>query len=91
MPLRDVWVADIRFSDRVIEKIKTKHGVHPDQVKDACLFGRYERAWEERDPERGVRLVVHGRDRDGKLVRVLLKPVDRADGIYRCITARMVT
>lgn len=91
MPAQRPWIRQVVISDSVRQKLLSKHGVHPDQVNEACLFGRQESAREEVDPNRGPRLIVQGTDRDGRRLRVLLKPIDIADGIYRCITARMVT
>lgn len=84
------WISLILISASVERKLQAKHNLNKDQVLDACLLDRYLSAREEVDPERGVRLLVRGLDRDGQELLVLLKPVDPDDGIYRCITARMV-
>jgi len=78
------------MSHHVETKLIAKHGVGKDQVLDACLVGRYISAREDFDAERGVRLLIRGLDRTGRQLLVLLKPVEPAEGIYRCITARIV-
>lgn len=83
-----IWIAEVWISERIAAKLHAKHGVEPQQVRDACLFGRQTSARWQEDPERGSRLFVMGKDRDGVKLLVLLKPVDLADGIFRCVTAR---
>lgn len=87
---RRYWIAEVRFSASVRRKLATKHNLHAEQVEDACLLGRYISAREDLDPDRGLRLIVVGVDRAGNTIQVLLKPIDAVDGIYRCVTARMV-
>jgi hypothetical protein len=82
-----VWIAEIRMSERVAAKIKQKHGVTPNQVDEACMFFGYRAARWDVDADRGSRLIVRGADYDGIPLIVVLKPVNVADGIFKCVTA----
>lgn len=54
---RTVWIADILVSDRIAEKIRSKHGLDPDEIVSLVLsppprLGRYV------TDDRGTRLYV---------------------------------
>lgn len=83
-----VWIAEIQISPRIADKLQLKHGITPEQVREACLFFAYRAARWDVDPERGARLLIRGADYDAIPLIVVLKPVNVADGIFRCVTAR---
>ena len=74
----------IEISDHVRAKINGRHGLTEDDVIDACE--RYEQAVFDQD-DRGRRLLLRGRTRSGRTVRIVLYPVDEAAGTWRLVTA----
>jgi hypothetical protein len=53
-----VWVATLRISERVAEKIVEKHGITPQQVRDVVVeVEGLEGSWDY-DPERGLRAII---------------------------------
>lgn len=86
------YIGHIRISDRMAEKIVSKHEVTPEDVRDACQSpNRYRRAAWHVHPEHGRRLIVFGQTRDGRLIKVILQPVDVQDGTWRLRTALVAT
>ncbi|HUZ39755.1 MAG TPA: hypothetical protein VMV17_25815 [Streptosporangiaceae bacterium] len=74
-----LWVAQLVISDRTAHKLRTRHGLDPEEVRDAlvCVKGlRY--VWANH-PERGRRAIVEARLR-GRVVAVVLYPVDDPHG-----------
>lgn len=80
------WIGEIRFSPEVIEKLRTKHGITPEQVKMAVACGAHDWSKWHRDPKYGRRLILGGSDTIGPMV-VYLRPIDRRDGLWECLTA----
>ena len=72
-----VWIAEIRISAAMVEKLASKHGVDT---------GKHETAEWIRD-HRGPRLLVTGWAA-GRLLVVVLYPVDLDFGIFNLGTAR---
>lgn len=53
-----VWVATLRISERVAEKIVDQHGITPQQVRDAVVqVEGLEGSWDHH-PERGLRAII---------------------------------
>ena len=80
--------ADIRMievSDRVRAKINGKHQVSEQDVMEACE-APLAAAWDN-DPERGNRLLVRGCTRSGRVIRIVLFPIDAQSGTWRLGTA----
>jgi hypothetical protein len=78
----------VEISDEMAQKLKTKHGVQPEEVRDACQIpNRYLRAWWDHDPQYGSRLLVIGETRAGRRLKIVLKPVDETDGTWLLRTA----
>ncbi|HEY9371007.1 hypothetical protein [Streptomyces sp.] len=74
------------------EKIVAKHGVSPEEVRDACQSpNRYRQAVWDDHPEHGLRLYVLGETRTGRPIKVILQPVDELDGTWRLRTALAAT
>lgn len=86
--MEQVYIADIDCSPGILAKINSKHGVTLDEVREAILApSRLRRAAWIWDADRGSRLVAEGVARSGRHVRVVLYPVDTADGTWRLATA----
>lgn len=83
-----VWIVDILMSDDVEHKLWVKHRVRRAEVEEAALMGGYRDAIWLNDPDYGERLLVRGPTFDGVELLVVLEPVNEADGIWRCRTAR---
>ena len=67
-------------------KLKEKHGLTPEQVRQAVAWGGHDEARWHMDSDYGPRLILTGSDDQG-LLRVFLRPNDRADGLWECLTA----
>jgi hypothetical protein len=64
--MRD-WVGEIRFSPAVVEKLRTKHGLTPEQVRAAVANGAHDAfSWDD-DPLYGRRLILEGSDDEGPI------------------------
>ncbi len=74
-----IWVATLRISQRVAEKIINEHHIEPQEVRDAveCVVGLA--VSEDLDPERGWRVIVQVRIR-GNEALVVLYPADDSIG-----------
>ena len=83
-----VYVAVIDCSGSVLAKINQKHGVTLAEVEEAVLFpARLRRAAWVWDAQRGDRLAAEGITLSGRVLRVVLYPVDRDAGTWRLGTA----
>lgn len=80
-----VAIRVIEVSDQVRSKISGRHRLSELDVVEVC--SSYELAAFDEDEERGRRLLVRGRLRSGRVVRVVLYPVDEAAGVWRLGTA----
>jgi hypothetical protein len=80
------WIAEIQISPAMEQKIRTRRFVTGDQVREACVPDRYERAGWDVDPLHGRRLAVVCRTADGVTLKVVLQPVDVHEGIWRLRT-----
>lgn len=80
------WLGEIQFSPAVDRKLRTKHGLTPQQVRNAIAWGRHEKAWWDNHERYCRRLIVIAGDAHGKVI-AYLRPIDRADGIWQCLTA----
>lgn len=80
------WIAEIRISPAMEDKIRTRRFVTGAQVREACVPDRYERAGWDDDPVHGRRLAVSCTTNEGAALLVLLQPVDVAEGIWRLRT-----
>jgi hypothetical protein len=80
------WIGEIRFSAEVAAKLRQKHDLTPEQVFEAVAVGAHDSAGWDDDPSYGSRLVMFGSDEIGRIV-VYLRPVDRRDGVWKCLTA----
>ncbi len=81
------WIATITFDLEVEGKLRTKHNLAPEQVREAIAFGAHTSAGWHVHPDYGRRLIVTGSDADGVGMIVYLRPIDRRDGVWECLTA----
>jgi hypothetical protein len=70
----------------VEQKLREKHGVTGDQVREAVSLGAASRLTWDDDPRYGRRLIAMGDDEHGQLLS-MLKPIDESDGKWECLTA----
>lgn len=84
-----VYIGHVEISLAMAQKLQTKHGVTPDEIRAACE-NRVVAAWNYH-PNHGRRLLVVGRsDRRrgyGRVLKIILQPVDERDGYWRLRTA----
>jgi len=73
-------------SSAVEAKLRTKHNLTPDRVTAAVAWGHHDWAKWHDHPIYGRRLILGGSDADGQVV-AYLRPIDRKDGIWQCLTA----
>lgn len=67
------------------QKIQSKHGVTPDEVREACA-APIRTGWHEH-PVHGRRLLLIGLTESGRTLKVILQPVDETDGTWSLRTA----
>lgn len=85
-----VWIVDVLITPEVEHKLWVKHGLKSSDVEEAVRFGAYrEGRWHEH-PIYGRRLLVKGETFGGVPVIAYLRPIDEAEGIWECRTARRV-
>jgi hypothetical protein len=86
------YIGYVEISYKMQEKLITRRGLTCDDIRDACQAPNHYRraAWHEH-PEHGRRLIVFGQIRDGRLLKVILQPVDERDGTWRLRTALVAT
>ena len=88
--MQRVYIGHIEISPRMAVKIASKHGVTEYEVREACQApSRYRRAAWHVHPEYGLRLIVVGETAGGRTLKIVLQPVDVAQGTYRLRTARV--
>jgi hypothetical protein len=86
------YIGYVEISERMEEKLITRRGLSCDDVRDACQApNRYRRAAWHDHPDYGRRLIVFGSTSRGKLIKVILQPVDQRDGTWRLRTAVVTT
>ncbi len=85
-----IYIGQVVVPPAVAEKIGSKHGLSEQDVRDAVQWPArvLQASWlEPPDDPRGPRLVVKGLTGTGRLIKVVLYPVDQTDGIWRLGTA----
>lgn len=61
---RVLWVAVLHISDRTAQKLRSKHDIEPDDVRDAVVCRPRLFYVEDIHPERGHRMIVSARIRE---------------------------
>ena len=82
----DFWIAEIKASLAMQQKLREKHYLTIEEVRAACIPDTYESAGWETDGKHGTRLLVRTRDKGGTMI-VYLMPIDVREGIWRLRTA----
>lgn len=87
VPKPVAYIAVVRKSDAVLEKIATRRGITPWEVDEAVvLCDVLASAWDY-DADRGWRLLVTGTTAEGRVLYVVLYAVDEDDGTWNLGTA----
>lgn len=88
---RKVYVAFVQPNADLNAKINSKHGVTWDEMEEVVLAParplRVRWIYPTEDDPRGRRVVIEGRTAAGRILRVLLYPVDEQAGEWRLATA----
>lgn len=79
------YIGEIIISAAMAQKIQSKHGVTPDEVRE--LYTRIVPGTWHDDPTRGARVYVIFRTSAGRTLKIVLQPVDVHDGTWRLRTA----
>jgi hypothetical protein len=88
--VRGLWVAELLISDRTEAKIIQRHGITPDEVKDAvvCVSGLdYAKS---HHPERGWRFMVKPVIRGRRVLVVLYDAEDPLGDVYHLGSAYFI-
>lgn len=83
----EVWIAQITFDPAVEAKVKEKHHLTAARVREAVALGAADRVTWHTDPVYGRRLIATGRDSLGCQMDVYLRPIDRDEEVWECLTA----
>lgn len=81
------WIGYVIFAEEIAAKLRAKHSLTPDQVREAICWSTHERAAWDDHPVYGERLVVTGDSSTCGRIIAYLRPVDRSDGTWECLTA----
>jgi hypothetical protein len=83
-----VYIGYVDIPSSVEMKIREKHQVTGDEVREAVQWpARAQAGWEDH-PEHGLRVLALGQSYAGRVILVVLQPVDPTDGYWRLRTAR---
>jgi len=85
-----VYVGELRISSAMATKIQSKHGVTPDEVREACPVGIVPGFWHVH-PEYGRRFLIRAKTSRGRWLKIILYPADVAEGTWRLGTALAAT
>jgi hypothetical protein len=85
--MRAPWISVLVVDDAIERKIREKHNLTSDQVKQAILHGAHDEARWDDSPEYGERLLVSGTTYDGVSLIAILSDVDMNDGVWELRTA----
>ena len=83
---KQFWIAEIQISDEMEYKIRTRRFVTGDQIREACIPDAYDDAGWHNHPEHGWRLLVECHTFDNVRRKVILGPINVAEGIWRLRT-----
>lgn len=81
------WIGRVVFDPTTEAKLTTKHDLTPRDVEEAVALGQHHWAGWEDHPEYGERLVAIGTTVAGGKLIAYLRPIDRTDGVWECLTA----
>ncbi|MBO0869658.1 MAG: hypothetical protein J2P15_13940 [Micromonosporaceae bacterium] len=90
--MSSIWIGYIEVPPSVETKIRARRGVTGDQVRGACQWpAKPVRAAWHSHPEHGRRLIVVAVDEQGRILKVILQPVDVQAGNWRLRTVIVST
>jgi hypothetical protein len=87
VPRPVAYISQVRVSEAVAAKIATKHNVTVAEVNEVVVLCPVIRSGWHHDPDRGWRLLVKGTTHSGRVLNVVLYPLDESEGIWRLGTA----
>jgi len=87
MPKPVAYIAVVTIGPATATKIRNKQNVTPADVREAVILCAVARSGWDHHLERGWRLLVTGTVGSGRLLNVVLYPVDQDDGRWRLGTA----
>lgn len=79
------YIGYVEISAAMAVKIQTKHGITPEEVREACA-APVRAGWHDHRTY-GRRLLLTGVTGSGRILKVILQPVDVNDGTWRLRTA----
>lgn len=82
-----VWISVLVIPPEVEAKLREKHALTGDEVREAILLGAHTRAQWNDHPQYGRRLLVRGTTAAGRPLLATLLPIDETDGRWECKTA----
>jgi hypothetical protein len=84
-----VYIAVVEIDSSCEYKIRNKHGITGDEVREAIILTPVSAYWED-SAVHGLRLLVTGSTRDRREVFAVLQPLDPTDGAWALRTARWI-
>jgi len=81
------WIGYVYVDPEVESKLREKHGLTSDQIREAICWGAHNQAAWDDDPVYGTRLVVTGTMGESGPLIAYLRPLDETDGTWECLTA----
>ena len=81
------WIGHIAFDPATSEKLRRKHNLTDEEVVEAVAHGNHDRAVWDDEEAYGERLVLTGSTYNGRRIIAYLRPIDRDDGTWECMTA----
>jgi hypothetical protein len=84
-----VYIAEVRIPPWVAAKIREKHNITEEEVRESSVLTRViSSGWKE--DRRGRRVVLTGTTYAGRRLNVALSPINPGEGIWRLITTHPV-
>lgn len=83
--LRPIWIAELRWRPGLVGKLGGLRGWTKQDVDDALLCRTHQRVREDRDPDRGLRLLVEC-SIAGRPALAVLRPTPQVD-VFVLVTA----
>lgn len=83
-----IWIARLEISDAVERKIRRKHNLTGDEVREAIVARRDVHAYWENHSVHGYRIIVSSKLTNGTRLLVWLFPISGDIDTYGLVTAR---
>ncbi|MFF4992620.1 hypothetical protein ACFY19_35985 [Streptosporangium saharense] len=85
--MRRVHIAEIVIPDGIESKIRSKHNLTGEDVRESLIYGKDVQGEEQYHERYGWRLLVRGETFDGIRFQAWLYEIDKTEGTYRLGTA----